>query len=277
MRIPFRPRTPKRPGQDEQLEKLHQQADAERTETVRARIKDVILTGGMSMAYQPIVDMDTSRPVGYEALARFNHGTPDQWFTDADTVDLSDELELHAVAQALTGSAKLPLAMFISVNVNPRTLASNRLGAILRDADSSRVVLELTEHIPSDRYDAYIPILQKLRQLGVRIAVTDSGGGVASMRQVVHLAPDYIKLDRSLVRLVNTDSVRRSMCKALAAFAGDIGATVIAEGVEQEPEAAVLRELGIHHAQGWLYGTEPLLELPTVMVSKRRILARAAG
>jgi EAL domain-containing protein (putative c-di-GMP-specific phosphodiesterase class I) len=125
------------------------------------------------------------------------------------------------------------------------------------------VVLELTEHVGVDDYSALTEALAGLRRRGVRLAVDDAGSGFASLRHVLNLAPDVIKLDGELVGGLDRDPARRALAGALLAFGADIGAEVVAEGIETARECAVLRGLGFRLGQGHHLGRpEPLVTLP---------------
>jgi EAL domain-containing protein (putative c-di-GMP-specific phosphodiesterase class I) len=148
------------------------------------------------------------------------------------------------------------------LNFSPETAVSDRLRDLLERADPCRIVVEVTEHAPVADYDELREALSGLRERGVRLAIDDAGAGFASLRHVVRLDPDLIKLDITLTRQIETDPVRQALAVALVSFAEQIGATVVAEGVETELELEALRRAGIRHAQGFLLGTpEPLAEV----------------
>jgi len=139
---------------------------------------------------------------------------------------------------------------------------SDRLRDLLERADPSRIVVEVTEHAPVADYDELREALSGLRERGVRLAIDDAGAGFASLRHIIRLDPDLIKLDITLTRQIETDPVRQALAVALVSFAEQIGATVVAEGVESELELEALRRAGIRHAQGFLLGRPgPLAEV----------------
>jgi EAL domain-containing protein (putative c-di-GMP-specific phosphodiesterase class I)/FixJ family two-component response regulator len=231
-----------------------EQAEAQAREDRRARVQHVIKEDRLSLVYQPIVDLPTREPVGYEALARFPVEPvrgPDRWFADALDIGLGTELELAAVKQALAAQKLLPTTAFVAVNVSPATALSGKLSALLDSADAARLVIELTEHVLVDDFDALGKALATLRGQGVRLAVDDTGAGYAGFRHLLGLNPDIIKLDVSLTRGIDTDPARRALAAALVKFADDTDATLIAEGVETGTELTTLIDLGIGWAQGY--------------------------
>jgi EAL domain-containing protein (putative c-di-GMP-specific phosphodiesterase class I) len=112
--------------------------------------------------------------------------------------------------------------------------------------------VEITEHRPVACYDDVLAALRPLREQGLHLAVDDTGAGYASFQHVLRLRPESIKLDRSLLSEITTDPARRSLVTAIVLLALDLGATVVAEGVEDEAELCALADLGVHLAQGYL-------------------------
>lgn len=234
---------------------LAERADLEATTAARAAVRSVLDGGGPQMVYQPIVEMSSGEVVGYEALSRFEDGTnPAEWFARAGRVGLGIELELAAVRRALSDLPRLEAHTYMSVNVSPAALADPRLADQVRRAPAGRVVLELTEHTAVSDYSDARSVMSALRVHGARLAVDDAGAGYASLRHIVDLSPDIIKVDRALVSGVDTDPARRSLFVALVTFAADIGAHLVAEGVETVEEAERLSSWGVCMGQGWHFG-----------------------
>ena len=212
---------------------------------------------GLVTLVQPIVDLRHRGIVGHEALTRFSlspRQSPDVWFAEAAAVGRGEELELVAAERALDVLPCLPADSWLSVNVSPGVAATAEFGSLIDDADASRVVVEMTEHAPVDDYDALADALGPLRERGVRVAVDDAGAGFASLRHILLLRPDYIKLDISLCRGVGEDDARRAMARALVGFASETGSTVIAEGLESPADVAALRLLDVPLGQGYELG-----------------------
>lgn len=228
-----------------------------RTDEAEARIRRVLGGDGMSMVFQPIVDIDRGRVVGFEALARFDvepSRGPDAWFAEAAAVELGVDLELAAVELALRALRELPDDVYVGVNVSPATVLSGRLCAVLAHIPPGRVVLELTEHDAIEDYDELVVELGRLNRRGVRTAVDDAGAGYATFRHILRLRPDVIKLDMALTRDVDTDATRRALASALIAFGRETGSAIVAEGVETAAELRTLRALGVTTAQGYHLG-----------------------
>lgn len=218
------------------------------------RIRGVITTSAFIPVYQPIVTLDWRVQVGYEALTRFEDGTPpDRLIADAHAVGLGVELELVLVAAAVEQAADLPDGLWLSVNVSPSVLLDiDGLAAALVRRNRP-VVIEVTEHVAIEDYPAVRAAIAALGS-DVSLAVDDAGAGFASLRHVIELRPQYLKLDRTLVGKVDRDLTRQAMVAGLVKFAERSGCRVIAEGIETGDELVMLRGLGIPLGQGYLLG-----------------------
>lgn len=224
---------------------------------LRHRVERIIATRAMEIVVQPMVHLASETVVTVEALSRFAGQpvqSPDRWFADAERVGLGVELELCAAAKALDVLGTVPDPLTVAVNVGPEALGDPRFLAMLERCDAHRVVIELTEHIPVDDYPRIRATVDRLRLLGARLSVDDAGAGYASFSHIVQLAPELIKLDRSLIAGIDADLVRRALAGALVGFAHQAGAEVVAEGIETEAELAAVRALGIDYGQGFYLG-----------------------
>jgi EAL domain-containing protein (putative c-di-GMP-specific phosphodiesterase class I)/ActR/RegA family two-component response regulator len=232
-----------------------EQGRAERRDEKERRVRGLLEGGeGLTMAYQPIVSLKSGAIMGVEALSRFAlqpQRTPDRWFAEAAEVGLGTELQLMAVSRALPALDQLPDDVYVSVNVDPTTASSPALAEIVQRWPTERIVIELTEHAPASDYPSLREALDAFRRSGVRIAVDDAGAGFASLRHILELAPDIIKLDISIVRDIDTQTSQRALASALVGFAREIHTELVAEGVETAAEASALDLLGIGVIQGY--------------------------
>ena len=215
------------------------------------------LGDGIVLVHQPIVDLTTCRVVGYEALSRFGgepERGPEEWFEQAWAVGLGAELELAAVRAAGCTLPQLPPATYLAVNVSPETLLSPVLSEALDGVPPDRVVLEITEHTQVFDFQPVRRALQALRADGFRVAIDDLGTGHAGINHLLQFAPDVLKLDRSVVQGVRRDRLRRAVTATFATLAAQIGASLVAEGVETAEDRDALEVLGVTAAQGYLLG-----------------------
>lgn len=244
------PRGREVPGADE-ARVAHQQADPLPT---AAAVEDLLTEGAVEAVFQPIVSVADGRIIGYESLARMRHRTitagPDRWLAAAHEAGLGTDLELLCL-RAAASAGMPPGDARLFVNVTAPVLADPRAVALF-DGVHSRVVLEISETLVIGDYEEARRAMRCWAELGSRLAIDDTGSGYASLRHVLQLAPDYIKLDRSLISGIADDRNKRALANALTTFARELGAAVVAEGVEQPDELEVLRESGVDLVQGWL-------------------------
>lgn len=261
-----------------QLSVRRRAEDRRRTRESRVR-KAIESEGALGVVFQPICDLATGKTVGAEALARFHmppSRPPDRWFAEAGEVGLRRELELTALDHALARLGDLPKGLFLSVNISPATLRGSSLRRALSTVEAKRVVIEVTEHMPVEDYDALNHAIVGLRALGVRLAIDDAGAGFASLRHILRLAPDFVKLDRTLIDDIERDRSHQALAAGLISFANKIDATIVAEGIEREAQLRALRELGVSRGQGFLLARPAPLPLAPVVLGNGRAQARSA-
>ena len=219
----------------------------------RQELEQVLRERRFEPVFQPIIDLETGRAVGYEALTRFHNGIrPDLVFAEAHAIGIGAELEMATIASVLDQAGRLPSDNWISVNVSPNTICDDRFRRQL-EGYTGLLVLELTEH---DRVDDYERVRRSVAQFAgsVWLSVDDAGSGFASLQHILELDPDYIKLDRSWVMGIDHDVARQALVAGLGHFSDRFGCTLIAEGIETEDELATLRQLAAPLGQGFLLG-----------------------
>lgn len=250
---------------NELASKLGEEAEEEDTRRrQRQRVENAFRPAALRPVYQPIVDLHTGMVAGFEALARFRCDpvrSPDRWFADADAVGRLAELELAAIEIEVEESVGLPPSRHLSVNASPSTALLPDLWDILGRAGRPLVV-EITEHAPVDDYEALAAAMAPFRNGGGRLSVDDAGAGFASLRHILRLDPDFIKLDITLTSGIHADRRKRALASAIISFAGEIGAAVIAEGIEAAEEVGTLLRLGVGLGQGYFLGCPGGLPAP---------------
>ncbi len=221
----------------------------------RVDVLRLIGAAEMQVALQPVLDLATGATVGQEALARFAGRIPtDRWFRAAGLHGLGLELERETLSRALDRVADLTGEQFLAINASPASLRDPQVLALMHAADLSRVVVEITEHDAVDDYEDTRLVLASLRRAGARIAVDDVGAGFASLLHVLLLQPDVVKLDTSLIRDVHESPRQLAIVRALVTFSDEVGAVVLAEGVEVAEQVPALLAAGVTLGQGWHLG-----------------------
>ena len=229
-------------------------------------VETALVEGAFHPVYQPVYSLTTGRLLGVEALTRFDlapHRPPDAWFAAAAHAGRGIDLEIAAIAAALRHSHSLPADVELAVNASPATLGDPRLAELV-GAATRQIVVEITEHAVVEDYAGLVDKVRALRALGVKIAVDDAGAGVSSLRHIVQLAPDIIKLDISLTQNLSASPLRRALAGSLVEFADQTGAQLLVEGIEAVEDLTAWTQLGAHAAQGFLLGRPSALPVPLV-------------
>jgi EAL domain-containing protein (putative c-di-GMP-specific phosphodiesterase class I) len=233
------------------------QSDWLLTEDRKGRLAAIneIINVGPEIVFQPIMDLNTGQPVGFEALSRFpSDEPPDRCFAEAWSLGLGVELELSAIESAFKHFNLFGDREFLAINVSPAAMLEDRFFETVVSHGRNRVVVEVTEHQPVESYDDLRYVCKALRDEGIRIAIDDAGAGYSSLHHILMLAPDIIKIDMSLTHDIDHDPVKRALAVSLLNFSEETHATVVAEGIETEAELHTLKELGVPWGQGFHMG-----------------------
>ena len=227
------------------------------------RLQDILLRERVRTDYQAIFRMQEGGTImGFEALSRGPRGSglesADALFEAAKANGLDVELDRLCRKRALLSSGRIPSNAKIFVNTLPATMRDPQFRdkALIEFLDKAqvapdRIVIEITEHLVIESYEMFRDTMHYFTALGMSFAVDDVGEGYSGLESIAKLKPSYLKIDKVLVRDVNVSPVNRSMVKALIALGHGIGAKVLAEGIQNEEEAQVLRALGVDFGQGY--------------------------
>lgn len=246
-----------------------------------AMIDEVTSERRFHIVYQPVYSLRDGRLLAVEALARFDvepYRTPDLWFAAAEYAGRGVELELAAIEEAIHGAAGLPPDVALSVNASPATVGDPLLLDLVRANPDRPLTVEITEHAVIEDYPLLQATLAPLRELGVKVAVDDAGAGFASLRHIVLLAPDVIKLDISLAQDLSSSPLRRALGGSLIEFALHSNALLVVEGIEEQSDLHIWSMLGAHACQGYLLGRPGRLPVETssdVVTDLRTVRAAA--
>jgi EAL domain-containing protein (putative c-di-GMP-specific phosphodiesterase class I) len=216
--------------------------------------------------FQPIVKMDGREVIGYEALSRGPHGTPlfaaRTLFATARSMGELPALERACWTAALLAAHRAGIwkreSAKLFLNLSPERMQEAEFVAFARrliddtGVDPRRIVVEVTEDSGSRDHARFLKAADAFRAIGFGIAVDDLGAGYADLCAVAELRPDYLKIDRRLIRGVHAHVGRQHVLTALVALARATGATAIAEGIELPEEMDAVRAAGIEYVQGFL-------------------------
>jgi diguanylate cyclase (GGDEF)-like protein len=249
-----------------------------------AELAAAIRAGELRTVYQPLIDMRTGRPIGAEALVRWQHPTdglraPDQFIALAEESGLITEIgELvlnDACRQAARWVAETPQPddVLVTVNLSARQVADDEIVDQVRAAleatglEPQRLVLEITETVLMHDRDAAAATLWLLKGLGVRIAIDDFGTGYSSLAYLRRFPIDMLKVAREFVDGLGRDAHDDVITRAIVELAGTLGLLTVAEGIETAEQSEHVAALGCDLAQGYLFSRPIEADAVSAMVS----------
>jgi EAL domain-containing protein (putative c-di-GMP-specific phosphodiesterase class I)/GGDEF domain-containing protein len=228
------------------------------------RIEELIARRELSAVFQPIVAFENGAILGYEGLIRGPAGTeleaPFALFSQALAEGCTIALERAAARTCIEAFARLAIdgKLFLNFSAGAiRQLAAAREDtlALLRDygIDPQRIVIELTEQSAIPDVAGFAPVIASLRRTGAQFALDDYGTANASMNLWVRLQPDVVKIDRFFIHDIASDPLKFEAVRAMQHFANASGARLVAEGIENEADLIVVRDMGIGYGQGFFF------------------------
>lgn len=238
----------------------------------RGELERIVGEGAIEMHFQPIVDLHTGEPLGYEALARGPEDSlfsaPRAMFDLSRRLGLAAELDRLCCEKALLASRRLPHGGLTFVNVLLDSLddgewRDGRLASLVASLalEPAALVFELSEREAEPDPVAWLERARRVAGAGFTLALDDVGSGRSARAALAELRPAWIKLDGSLVRGLDTNLIKQEVVHDLVEAARASGARVIAEGVQSEAEARCLRAAGVRWGQGLLYAPPAPLEM----------------
>lgn len=230
-----------------------------------------------SMAFQPIVDVETGNVFAYEALCRGIHGEPAETIlrqvTDENRYAFDQSCRVKAIRTAIAAGL-LDTDAKLSINFLPTAVYSVKacIALTLKVARETgfplkRLIFEFTENERMTSPEHVNAIIKHYNQIGFKVAIDDFGAGHAGLGLLARFVPDMVKLDIELIRGIDVDRRRRAIAAALVSLCEELQTTVIAEGVETAAEASVLRGLGVRYMQGYFFARPAFERLPEVNVA----------
>jgi EAL domain-containing protein (putative c-di-GMP-specific phosphodiesterase class I) len=217
----------------------------------------------VQMVYQPVLDLVERKVIGLEALTRVPRSrfpNPETLFKVAHQNNTLWTLERLCRNRALQGLPRLEDKQKLFLNVEPDSLHDPELlnqpfSDRLREAGlrPQQIVLEITERTSIQDFPMVRRMITRCRHQGYRVAMDDVGSGYAGLQAIAEIAPDYIKMDMSLVRNIHRNMIKRELVSTICRFSDSTGITLVAEGVETTEELQSLVAAGVRCAQGFLF------------------------
>lgn len=239
--------------------------EMKRATQLEQALRNAIINDAVDVHFQPIVELKTGVPVGFEALARWND--PDLGFVSpaifvplAEERGFIDALSETLLRKATEAAHSWPRELFLSFNLSSAQLmdpgtAANIFSILNRTGfDPHRLDLEITETAMMTSAETAQRILLELREMGVRISLDDFGTGQSSLGRLRDFTFDKVKIDRAFVARITTDRASEHIIKAIIAMCDGLELNVVAEGIEHLEEAEILKRFGCALGQGYYFG-----------------------
>lgn len=228
-------------------------------------IEQVVAEERFSMVFQPLLDLRTNKPFAWEALVRCEveaFRAPPDLLNAAVEAGLCGELG-RAIRRKAVAGCDAPLFL----NIHPNEFDQ---GFLVRPDDpmfehEHDIYLEVTESVPLSHFDLCSGVLAEVRSKGVHLAIDDLGAGYSNLKYIADLAPEIVKLDRELIKEVESGSLHQRLLTGVVSLCRDMGALVVAEGIETDGEMGVVRESGCDFGQGFLIA-RPTFPPPDVVM-----------
>ena len=245
---------------------LKLETDSETQKKLELRLRNALAEDGLSLAFQPIIDLETSEPTGYEALARWEDpefGTipPRRFVHIAESTGLISVLGKQVLLKACKAAASWPATASgrlsrVSVNIATDQIKDPGFAGLVESILAgtglapTRLELEITNSPTLEQSKVAIEQLQALKHIGVQLSIDDFGTAQSSLAQLRLLPLSRLKIDHSIIRDMARDRGSMKIIQGIIQLAGQLGFSVLAEGVETERQAELLRAAGCQEAQG---------------------------
>jgi EAL domain-containing protein (putative c-di-GMP-specific phosphodiesterase class I)/GGDEF domain-containing protein len=228
-----------------------------------SELLDMLVNRRLNVQFQAIVHLNSGQVFGYEALMRVPQSgvlrRPGALISAADRARLVSWVDIACQEICFTRASQTGIKAHLFLNMDAegldfvhetdRTLADR---AAESHISPRQIVLELTERQTVEDFPRLVHYIEELRGQGFKIAIDDAGAGYSSLHTIAELRPDFVKIDRSLVRSIENSGTRRALLSTLNKYAMQIGAAMIAEGIETRDELSVVMEIGVTYGQGYL-------------------------
>ncbi|MGY4511217.1 putative bifunctional diguanylate cyclase/phosphodiesterase [Bradyrhizobium sp. USDA 3650] len=258
-------------------------ARAQTRRKIEVELRDAIQNDVLRPYYQPLIDLQSGRITGFEALVRWPHAergmvSPAEFIPVAEETGLINPLGGLMLRRACHDAATWPDDVRVAVNLSPLQFRSGNLLSVVTDAlkhsglPPRRLELEITETLLLEKSAQVLATLHALRALGVRISMDDFGTGYSSLSYLRSFPFDKIKIDQSFVRDLGANREAQAIIRSIVSLGKGLGVTITAEGVETEAELSCLRTEGCDEGQGFLFSkARPNAEIVSLLAAQRGI------
>lgn len=249
-----------------------QQAAVEHRRRLEDDLRHALIANELHLVFQPIVDMTAGKMVGAEALLRWQHPdqgmiSPDVFIPLAEEIGLINQIGILVLEEACRHVSEWRnngMDIYISVNVSAKQIPNGLTPPLVQQTlarhklSPSAIVIEITEGLLMANVAVAQSWIESIRALGLRIYLDDFGTGYSSLSYLKRFPMDTVKIDRSFIRDLYDDKSDRALVEAIITMANSLGLNVVAEGVEDEKQLAILNEIGCGCIQGY-YFSRPVI------------------
>jgi diguanylate cyclase (GGDEF)-like protein len=240
--------------------------DVERKLLFQGRLRRAIANNEITLHYQPIIDLKSGEIVSAEALARWTDDVlgvvqPDIFIAATEDMGLIDELGGQLLSKACLAAVGWDEHLRVAVNVSPlqfrnpkRLIEDIKKALALSRLPGCRLCIEITEGTMIDDFKGVSATMEEIRALGVTLALDDFGSGYCSLAYLNRIPFDKIKIDRSMMTAAIESKPQQIVIEMVTRIANELDAQVVVEGVENQAEVFKMLSLGVHQAQGYLFG-----------------------
>jgi EAL domain-containing protein (putative c-di-GMP-specific phosphodiesterase class I) len=236
------------------------------------------MRGDFDLHYQPQLDLAKGKIVGYEALIRWRHPErgmipPMEFIQIAEETGMIVPIGEWVLRRACHDARLLPEDCFVAINISPVQFMAKDFVGVVREVIQStgikpeRLELEVTETAMMQDRERAAVILKQLTTMGISVAVDDFGTGYSNLSYLIDFSFSKLKIDRSFVSRMDTDSSTGAVVSTIVGLSRALGVETIAEGVETESQATLLRAAGCQVVQGYLFGRPAPLKIDAAAVA----------
>ncbi len=244
------------------------------------KIKSAIEDNRIVTFFQPIIDNKTNKITKYESLVRLIDKNKDV-FTPFFFLDIAKKAKLYTkitnimINKVFIESKKFPSFDF-SVNIEVEDIVDHEISKLIFDKlqshpHSDKIIFEITESQEIKDYDTINQFIKKVKSFGAKIAIDDFGSGYSNFTQILMLDADFIKIDGSIIKNIDTDESARTIAEAIIAFSKKLGTKTVVEFVHNQKVYTLAKALGADYSQGFYLGE------PKASISDERQLAKSVS